>query len=65
MSIYLFIFVYLQSTLSSDTDCDSVPSTPTSGTSEDPLTAFEGHALQYAVNSIQNMLVIISGIVDK
>ncbi|XP_052078808.1 protein Fe65 homolog isoform X2 [Mytilus californianus] len=43
------------STLSSDTESDSVPSTPTSGTSEDPLTAFEGHALQYAVNSIQNM----------
>lgn len=41
------------STLSSGSD--SVPSTPTSGTSDDPLLAFEGHALQYAVKSIQNM----------
>ncbi|KAL5011526.1 hypothetical protein ScPMuIL_010077 [Solemya velum] len=33
----------------------SIPSTPTSVSSEDPLQQFEGHALQYAFKSLQAM----------
>ena len=52
---YLCIYLYLQS--SGSTSNGSVPSSPSSVSSntEEPLKAFENHALQYAAKSLQNM----------